>query len=231
MTLTNGDLKKTIRRSMGLEKDEAQALQESYVAEPKTFQQNTELLSDSAKTAHIALYNKQVVKFNETSAKLDTANRKASDANGSEFRSLKTAEAHNMNGVYLHELHFANIGDPHSMLNADTLPYMRLDRDFGGFDAWQADFIACGLAACDGWVMTCFNTYLKRYINVVIDANTIGIPVGCFPVVVVDMHEHAYYKDYMTEGGKYLRKMMSQLNWRTIENRFERSERIMDALR
>ena len=186
MGLTNGDLKKTIRKSLGVTNDE-EKLDEAYVAEPKTFQQNTELLSEASKSAHIALYGKQIEKFNETSAKIDTVNRKASDSNGSDFKALKCAEMHNMNGIYLHELFFANIGDPNSQLHADSLPFMRLDRDFGGFDRWQSDFIACGMAASEGWVVTCFSTYLKRYINIVVDGNLQGIPMGCFPVVVVDM--------------------------------------------
>lgn len=226
--LTNGDLKRTIRRAMNLEEE---SLQEAFVAEPKTFKQNTDKLTEANKQAHVELYQKYIAKFNEVSAMLDTADRKASDCNGSEYRSLKQQEVFNMNAIYLHELFFANIGDPQSSLHADSLTYMRFDRDWGGFDNWQADFIAAGMAASEGWVCTVFSTYLKRYINIVVDGHTQGIPVGCYPVVVVDMWAHTYYKDYLTERGKYLRKMMSQLNWKIIENRIERAERIKDALR
>lgn len=48
-----------------------------------------------------------------------------------------------MNGSYLHELYFANIADSQSRISMDSLSYMRLNRDFGTFDNWQRDFIAC----------------------------------------------------------------------------------------
>ena len=41
-------------------------------------------------------------------------------------------------------MYFENISDLNSTVSVDSLSYMRLARDFGTFDDWQKDFIACG---------------------------------------------------------------------------------------
>jgi Fe-Mn family superoxide dismutase len=226
---TNGDLKKILRKSLNLE--ENNSLQESYVAQQKTFESKTETLSKQAHESHIELYSGYLNKFNQVSAQLDSVDRKSANSNASDFRSLKLDEIHNINGIYLHELFFANVGANNSAIHVDSLSYMRLDRDFGGFDRWQADFIATGLSSREGWVACCLSTYLKRYINVMIDGHTTNIPFGCFPIIVVDMWSHSYYRDFLNDKGKYLRKMMAELNWDIVENRFERAEKIVEALR
>jgi superoxide dismutase len=45
------------------------------------------------------------------------------------------------------------------------------------------------------------------------------------------MWSHSYYRDFLNDKGKYLRKMMAELNWDIVENRFERAEKIVEALR
>lgn len=222
--LTKGDIKRTIRNSLGL-------LDEAYVASKKQFKTDDGSVSTQTKQEHMSLYEHQIETFNKVSSRLDTADRKSADRTGSEYASLKRDELFNMNGIHLHELYFANIDAPGSTLHVDSLVYMRLNRDFPDFDAWQADFIACGMSAIEGWVCTCFSTYLKRYYNCVIDGNTVGVPIGSFPVIVVDMWSHSYVRDYGTDRRRYLKNTMSRLNWDVIENRFKRAEMIMDALR
>ena len=89
------------------------------------------------------MYEQYIKDFNTISAQLDTADRNNASGNHSAFRSLKIDEVYNLNAAYLHELWFANIGDLQSEITMDTLAFMRLERDFGSFDAWQMDFLAC----------------------------------------------------------------------------------------
>lgn len=227
--LKNSDIKQMIRGELGL--DDQQQLDESFVAQPKQFDIKTERLSDQTKSDHVKLYKDYIDTFNRTSAQLDAVSRKDANAAGSEFRALKKVETYTLNAIYLHELYFANIGDPNSVLYSDTMAHMRLDRDFGGFSRWQDDFLACAMSAREGWVITCFNSFLKRYVNVVIDGDDQGVPLGCFPVVVLDVWAHSYFKDFTVDRKKYAREMMKELNWKVIEDRFIRAERILDALR
>jgi len=226
---TNKDLKENIKKTLGLQDEER--LDESYVAQVKQFNLPTELLSNATKKSHIDLYHGYVETFNRISAELDSASREHANANHSEYRSLKIDETYNMNAAYLHELYFSNISDLHSEISMDSLAYMRLARDFGTFDAWQKDFIACCMSSRCGWALTYFNTYLQRYMNCPIDLHSLNVPVGCYPIVVMDMWQHAYYRDYLSDSKVYVYGMMKQLRWPVIESRIEKAEKISKSLR
>lgn len=201
-------------------------VEESYVVQAKKFDVPTESLSDKTKTSHQKLLDGYVKTLNEVSAKLDSVDRDSASPNHGEFRSLKLDEAYNINAAFLHSLYFDNIGDARSSINTSAITYMRLERDFGSFDAWQKDFIACALSARNGWAVTCYNTFLKRYINVVVDLHSSNIPFGCVPVIVMDCWEHSYYRDYITDRKSYVFAMMKELNWGKIQARFEKTEKI-----
>lgn len=203
---------------------------EAYVVQSKTFETNTESLSDKTKTSHQKLLDGYVKTLNEVSAKLDSVNRDESNPNHSDFRSLKLDEVYNLNAAFLHGLYFENIGDPKSSITTDSLTYMRLERDWGSFDAWQKDFIACSIAARNGWAVTCYNTFLKRYVNVIVDLHNCNIPMGCIPIIVMDCWEHSYYRDYLTDRKSYVFAMMRELNWTKIHTRFEKAEKAAKVL-
>jgi len=228
---TNDDLKRSIKNSLKLDSRNNNSLNESYVAEQKQFNLPTELLSEANKNNHLELYHQYVKNFNRVSAELDTVDRKAASPDFSDYRSLKIDETYNLNGVYLHELYFANISDLHSQISMDSISYMRLARDFGSFDAWQDDFIACCLSNQCGWAITYYNTYLKSYVNCFIDLHSLNVPFGTYPVIVMDTWQHAYYRDYLKDIKTYTYGMMKQLNWNVIEKRFNKAEKIADALR
>jgi len=223
------EAKQVIKDSLGLEGSEK--LTEAYSAQPKVFNLKSDFLSDSNISNHIELYKDYVEKFNKTSAELDGVDKSSSNSNHSAFRAIKIDETYNMNGAYLHELFFANVGDANSKISMDSLSYMRLSRDFGSFDDWQRDFIACGMSARCGWVVTYLNMYTQSYVNCVIDLHSQNVPVGMYPIIVMDVWQHAYYRDYLKDTQTYLNAMMKQLNWNIIEKRFEKADKILKLLR
>tara|TARA_Y100000034_G_C6546005_1_gene235732 strand:- start:137 stop:484 length:348 start_codon:yes stop_codon:yes gene_type:complete len=113
----------------------------------------------------------------------------------------------------------------------DSLAYMRLARDFGSFDEWQKDFIACCNASRCGWAITYYNFYTKSLMNTFIDLHSENVPVFGYPVIVMDVWQHAYYKDYLKDVKTYVVAMMKQFNWKVIEKRFEKVDKISKALR
>lgn len=201
-------------------------LSEAYVHEPKPFKQVTEFLTQKAKDAHVELYKGYVESLNKVSSELDTADRRSANSRHSEFRSLKIDEVFNLNAAWLHELHFANCCDPHSEIVMDSVAFLRLQRDFGTFDDWQRDFMACALAAKSGWAVLGYHTFLRKYVNFFIDEHSGNVPVGFYPLIVVDMWEHAYFRDYLTDKKSYLVAQMRELNWNVIEDRFKKAEAI-----
>jgi Fe-Mn family superoxide dismutase len=134
-----------------------------------------------------------------------------------------------MNAVYLHELYLANIGDVASEILQDNLSFMRLARDFGTFDDWQRDFMACAMSAREGWAVCGYSTYLRRYVNFVIDSHDSHVPMGVYPVVAIDVWSHSM--PLGTDRRAYVISMMRELNWEVIDNRFKRADRIAEALK
>ena len=226
------DIIDVIRESLTLpkkQKQEKALVNEAYIVSTMKYNLSTEKLSEESKAAHQELMEGYAKALNEISAALDTADRDAANPNNSAFRSLKIDEAHNLNATFLHAMFFENISDMRSTLTMDSLTYMRLERDWGSFDAWQRDFIACALSARNGWAVTVYNVFLKRYMNVVFDLHSIGIPFSSIPIIVVDCWEHTYYRDYLKDRRSYVFTMMKELRWTTIEERIRKVERMIEA--
>ena len=216
-------LKQILREELGLSNE---PLNESYVVQAKKYDLPTELLSDKTKKEHQKLLARYVESLNEISAKLDTVSRDEASANGSEFRNLKLDEVYNINAAYLHALFFDNISDQRSLITMDSLAFMRLERDFGSFDAWQKDFVACALSARNGWAVTVYNAMLKRYINVVVDLHSSHVPFASYPIIVMDCWEHSYYRDYLSDRKTYVYGMMKELNWDEINDRIKKADKL-----
>jgi Fe-Mn family superoxide dismutase len=211
---------------------EAKRLQaESYVAQQKKFGQVSELLSQKTKESHVALYQDALDSLNRTSAELDKSDRSTANSNHSGFKSLKLDEVLNLNSVWLHELYFATCFDPHSEIFMDSLAYMKLQRDFGTFEDWQRDFIACAMSCSEGWAICGYNIFLQRYVNTFVGQHSSNVMIGLYPLIVVDMWSHSYYRDYATDKKSYLVAMMREINWEIIEDRFKVSEAIAKTVK
>jgi Fe-Mn family superoxide dismutase len=221
--LLNNDVKNVIKDTL--------KLNESLSAQEKKFNINTDFISTDNLQNHVTLYQNYIKNFNQANAKLDSVNKAEANSNHSDFRSHKLDETYNMNGVYLHELYFANIGDNSSQIQMDSLAYMRLARDFGSFDEWQKDFLACCNASQNGWAITYLNTYTQTYMNAMIDMHTNNVPFGTIPVIVMDVWQHAYYRDYLKDVNTYSRAMMKQLKWSVVEERVKRADKILSVMR
>jgi Fe-Mn family superoxide dismutase len=215
---TSSSIKETVIKTATL-------LKEAIVLVPKTFLMKTEFLSSKAKQAHESLYKEYVDAFNKCSSLLDAANPEEAGSAHSPYRSLKIDEQYNLNAVKLHELYFTNISDASSHIAVDSIPFMRLARDFGTFDRWQFCFRACAMSAREGWVVTYYEPYRNCYMTCVVDSHNVGIPLGGIPVVVLDMWAHSYYRDYLDDKKSYVNAMMRELNWNVIEARMMIAER------
>jgi len=223
MKIFDKEIKKAIKSTL--------KINESLVAQKKRFEVNTDFLSDTNVANHIELYDSYISTFNLISAKLDSSARSDAGSNHSDFKNLKHDETYNLNAAYLHELYFSNIGDPNSQVTMDSLSYMRLARDFGSFNEWQNDFIACCQSSRCGWAITYLNTYTQTLMNCVIDLHSQNVPTGMYPVIVMDLWQHAYYKDYLKDSKTYVNAMMKQFRWPVIEKRIAKSDKIAQILR
>ena len=221
--MKNKELKEIINKSLG-------KLDESYIVSTKHFDQPTETLSKATHESHYALYKNYVDSLNLISATL-TSDVISNNSNSSAFRSLKVDETFNMNATYLHELYFANSFDPHSEILMESLAYIKISQSFGTFDDWQKSFVSCAMSSRQGWVLTAYSLFLKKYYNFFIDSHVNNVPVGIYPVIVVDLNEHSYFKDLLNDKISYLYSQMKELQWTVIEERFKKAEEIAKIIR
>lgn len=210
-----------------LAREAGMPLEEAYVAQKKTYPMTTSYISEPAKKHHEQLYVGYADVLTRVSAEVDAADKVNVSAAHSPYRYAKKDEVYNLNATYLHELFFANCFDPNSELFQDYNAYMMLARDWGTFDAWMADFMASALASRGGWVICGYSLYLKKFINVCVDSHDQGVLVGLVPILVVDMWEHAFVRDYGADKKSYLTAMMREIDWEVVEDRVKR----VDALK
>ena len=222
--MINKDLEREIK--MSINNSLKDVLQESYVAEPKKFDLRTEFLSDATKKVLYEEFNEFVSALNRVSAELDGADRENANNKASNFRDLKLDEVHNLNASFLRALFFENISDLNSRITMDSLTFLRLERDFGTFDEWQKDFIACCMSSRDGYAITGYSIFLKRYMNFIIDNESKNVPIGVLPVIVLEVDTMAYMRDYLNDRKSYVLAMMKEFNWDRIETRVKRAEKV-----
>lgn len=203
---------------------------EAFYASAKPAPQVTEYVTQRTKDAHDALYRGHIDVFNRTSAELDSVNREAVKDEPGPFRALHSSLTRNLNSYWLHELFFANCFDPNSQIFMDSISFLKLQSTFGTFDDWQRDFMACAHACEQGWVVCGYNLFLRSYVNTIVTLDSMDAMMGLYPVIVLDMHEHSR-RDYLNDKQSYIIAMMRELRWSTIDERFERAEKLANVVR
>lgn len=207
-------------------------LTEGYISQPKQFKQVGEFTSQKTKDSHEELYKKYIVALNSAVTKLDSASRNDAAADlTSNFLSLKKDETFNLNATWLHELYFSGSFDPNSEIHMDSKIFIRLQRDFGTFDDWQRDFIALANSVGNGWVIMGYHPYISQYRNFIVTGHDMNIPVGMIPIIVLDMWEHAYARDYNTDKQSYIISQLRQINWKVANERLEKCELLRNGFR
>ena len=228
-SISDNDLMKIIKETLGSSNDK-KVVQESYVLQSKKYDIQTDVLSEKSISANIQDFENTVKVTNEVSAKLDTADRTDVDSKDSAYRELKVAESYNLNDLFLTSLYFDNIADPVSKVSMDSLAYIRLSRDFGTFEEWQKDFIACALSARNGFAVTVYNGSLNRYMNVLVDEGSTGMMANCYPVICLSVKERNYFRDYLNDRRSYVFAMMKEFRWSLIEKRIKKADKLAKLL-
>jgi len=199
-------------------------------AVPKTYKEHPfdlhglDGISDAQITEHLALYAgyvKQVNGLNEELAAM-TGRGQASGKNP-EFAELTRRLGFEYNGMLLHEYYFSNLR-PAAEPNPPSGSALAaaLAESFGSVEQWQAAFHAIGEMRGVGWVILFQDPATHWLTNHWITLHQEGVPAGFTPLVVMDVWEHAFMRDYKaTERGKYIEAFFRNIDWRMIEQRLQ----------
>ncbi len=190
-------------------------------------------ISDQQIAEHLALYAgyvKQVNNLNEKLAEL-RGQGKAAPTNP-EFAELTRRLGFEYNGMILHEYYFSNLRAAAEPKPASSSGLAQaLTDQFGSVEEWQAGFQAIGGMRGVGWVMLCEDPVTHRLSNHWITLHEDGVPASFKPLLVMDVWEHAYMRDYKaTERAKYLEAFFRNVNWGVVDQRLREGHAIRPAM-
>lgn len=180
-------------------------------------------ISNETLAMHFKLYEGYVTNTN-------TLNQRIADLIGAgnldatqvaAFSELKRRFGFEYNGMVLHEYYFENMqkhgtGDPSTgdaFVNAAS-------ESFGDYDVWKADFVNTGKMRGVGWAAVYQDPSNGAISNHWINLHETGNVAGYKPILIMDVWEHAFIKDYApADRPKYIEAFFSNINWDVVNSR------------
>ena len=134
---------------------------------------------------------------------------------------IKTAVRNNGGGAHNHALFWEILG-PRAGGNPTGNLARAIDSTFGGFQQFKEKFAAAATTRFgSGWAWL-----VKRgdKVEVISTANQDSpLMEGAFPVIGLDVWEHAYYLKYQNKRPDYITAWWNVVNWAAAEERFNRA--------
>jgi Fe-Mn family superoxide dismutase len=164
-----------------------------------------------------------VTALNNIEKALDTADRPTANGNYSQIGELKRRYTWNHAGALLHDVYWEVLGgDGDASKGADVKA--AIEKEFGSFDNWKADFKACCVSAkLSGWGLLVYDAlWSKRLLNVLVDEHHYGAIWGGVPLIACDVFEHAYYHKDGPGRAKYIDNFIGNLHWGRVNARYKK---------
>lgn len=100
-----------------------------------------------------------------------------------------------------------------------------IEHAFGSSENFKAQFEEAGSSLFgSGWVWLAKAQQGDAKLEILTTSgHDTPLTQGCFPILVNDVWEHAYYLKYQNRRAEYLRGWWSITNWKEAERRFDRS--------
>ncbi len=169
--------------------------------------------SDKLLSDHFALYEGYVKNVNVLAELSKTVEPGVSSSE------LRRRFGWEWNGVRLHELYFGNISKTPTPLRPDSQIGTLLAERFGSIEAWEKDFRAAGAMRGIGWVILAYDISEGRLFNVWVNEHDGGHLVGTTPLLVMDVFEHAFIREYGIKRADYIDAFMRAIDWDTVSSR------------
>jgi Fe-Mn family superoxide dismutase len=189
-------------------------------------------ISDAQIEEHLNLYAGYVKQVNVLNEELtQMLARGQASGKSPEFAELTRRLGFEYNGMILHEYYFGNLraaAEPKPPAGSGLTE--ALVGSFGSADRWRADFQAIGEMRGVGWVILFQDPMTDRLTNHWLTLHQDGVPAGFKPLLVMDVWEHAYMRDYKaTERDQYIEAFFRNIDWAVVENRLEEDRAIRAA--
>jgi Fe-Mn family superoxide dismutase len=189
-------------------------------------------ISDDQIREHLGLYAGYVAQVNALNQELtELRGRGRASGRDHEYAELTRRLGFEYNGMILHEYYFSGLRPNAEPKPASGLTItQRLAESFGSVEQWRTDFHAIGGMRGIGWVILCQDPVTQRLSNHWITLHQVGAPVSFKPLLVLDVWEHAFMRDYKaTEKGRYLEAFFRNIDWRAVDRRLQEPMAIRPA--
>jgi len=189
-------------------------------------------ISDAQLAEHFKLYEGYVTQVNSLNEQLDEMVRKGKPSGTNPtFAELTRHLGFEYNGMILHEYYFSNLkraADPAPGKGSGLA--RALEQNFGSVEYWKADFQAIGGMRGVGWAVLFEDPVTSRLVNNWISLHQDGPPTGFKPLLVMDVWEHAFMRDYKaTERAQYIQAFFRNVDWQAVEHRLNERAAIRPA--
>jgi Fe-Mn family superoxide dismutase len=189
-------------------------------------------LSDAQVKEHLDLYAgyvKNVNTLNEELAQLRSKGKPS--GTDPSFAEMTRRLGFEYNGMILHEYYFSNLkkgAEPTPPASSGLA--QALTSAFPSVEKWKEDFQAIGGMRGIGWVILFEDPATQRLSNHWVSMHQNGIPAGFKPLLVMDVWEHAFMRDYKaTEKAKYVEAFFRNVDWQMVERRLRADSALRPA--
>ena len=138
------------------------------------------------------------------------------------YADLRRTQVATANGVLLHELYFRGLSPTKTEVPRHIQSNM--SEHMGPWESWLADFQRCALAA-KAWAVLVYDPYDDRWHDVVMNSDDDGVWIGGNPLVVCDVADHAFSKDYGRRED-YVAKFLDHIDWDEVSRRYRAVDRM-----
>ena len=177
-------------------------------------------LTQAQLAANHDAYVQAVDTLRSTEAALAKADR--SPAGLAAYRTLRQQQVASANDVLLHEFYFRGLAP--QAVAVPSYVERNMSEHMGTLATWRGDFTDCALAA-RSWAALVYDPYDDRWHNVIMDSNVDGVWIGANPLVVCDVAEHAWSKDYPRRED-YVTRFLDHVDWDEVARRYRRVDRM-----
>ena len=179
-------------------------------------------ISDETLELHFGLYEGYVKNTNALLDRIDAMRRDGHNSGSTpEFAEIARRLGWEFDGMRLHEYYFDNLTASPSPLKSGEL-YEAIGHSFGDVDQWKKDFAAIGGMRGIGWAITYQDPDSLQLLNVWVGDHNVNNLAGCEPIVVMDLWEHAWLRDYKpADKSKYVEAFIANIDWSACEARLK----------
>lgn len=165
---------------------------------------------------HIKLYEGYVKNLN-------LIHEIAENQNNPEYSRRETyrRQGFEFGGMRNHEYYFKSFeGGPQPLAESSPL-YKKIVEWTGTFEVFMTIFKNLATTRGVGWAMLGYDRQTGKLIQYWVDEQQMGHLPGIFPIITLDLWEHAFVMDYSpSDKKKYVEAFFENLNWTVVEKNY-----------